>query len=76
MRGRCEDRLPPFGQLRNLQPGRYMLGASFGSMEAAMTTAVVEVGAGLLEHTLALAEPSGAGVVRVRLLGPDGEPSG
>jgi hypothetical protein len=59
---------------KDLEPGRYLVGAAFGSRGDPPETALVDVSSGIVDHTLELAEPSGEGVVKVRLLSPDGEP--
>jgi len=61
---------------KDLEPGRYLVGATFGAFQQSATTALVEVSTGLTEHLIDLPEPSGEGVIRVRLLDPDGAPAG
>ncbi|MHC4848112.1 MAG: carboxypeptidase-like regulatory domain-containing protein, partial [Planctomycetota bacterium] len=59
---------------KDLEPGRYFVGAGFGAGGDPSATVLVDVAHGITDHTLELSEPSGEGVVKVRLLSPDGEP--
>ena len=61
---------------KDLKPGRYLVGAAFGSFQRPTATALIEVSSGLTEHVLAMPEPSGEGVLKVRLLNPEGKPAG